>query len=194
MPKLRWRYLRRPTWVENVVMYLHAGASSSWWYSALRSSFENHWALFRFTIMSSIIGIMCHSRCIALLGRRMSMHKRTSPGCLGFGAITSEETQGVGPVTFSMTPSASSFFGSSSTLGLRWNGIHQFRSAMGLTVLSICNVICFPFSFPSPSNNCGKFLKMAPECESWTCRTKETRPRSSDVLQLSSVTVLPFMT
>ena len=30
--------------------------------------------------------------------------------------------------------------------------------------------------------------------DSWTCLTKETRPRSSDVLQLSSVPVMPLVT
>ena len=144
--------------------------------------------------MSSIVCVMSCSHRIALLGRCMSTHSRTAPGSLGFGAITCGENQGVGPVIYSMTPSAFSFLRSSSPLGLHWNGTLRCCCTMGVTVLSMRNVICFQFSFLSPSNNCRKSLSMAPVCESWTCRTKETRRRSSDVLQLSSVPVLPFMT
>ena len=83
-------------WLENVVMYLDSGSSSSWWYPWFRSSFENIVAPFRPWIMSSVVGVTWRSRLTALLACLMSTDRRMLSGLWGFGATTIGETHGVG--------------------------------------------------------------------------------------------------
>jgi hypothetical protein len=49
------------------------------------SSFEKYFAPFKSTTKSSIVGMMCLVRKIALFGARMSTHTLSFPGCFGFG-------------------------------------------------------------------------------------------------------------
>ena len=59
---------------------------------------------------SSIVGVTCLSRLMAVLGKRMSTHILISSGDLGFGATTIGETHGVGLlVTFSITSQTLNF-------------------------------------------------------------------------------------
>ena len=62
--------------------------------------------------------MVCLSRWIALFGRRMPTHIRTSSGVFGFDTATVGDTHGVGSWTVSMISSFSSLTSSSSTLRL----------------------------------------------------------------------------
>ena len=114
--------------------------------------------------ISSIVGVMCHSRCMALFGSLTSTHSLIAPGCFGLGAITKGDTHRVGPVTFSINPMRSRFSNSFSTLGWRWNGTRLCLRAVGLMDLSMCSFIFRSFRHPSPWNNSGYSSRMFAAC------------------------------
>ena len=87
---------------------LDSGVNSTELYPWLRSSLLNTVAPFRALIISLIVGVRCLSRCMALSACLISTHTLTLPGSR-LGATTMGDTQGVGPLTRSITPCCSSF-------------------------------------------------------------------------------------
>ena len=112
-------------------MYLDSGSSSSWWYALVMSSVLNTVDPFRSVTSSSIVGIGCFSRTMAVLAARMSTQMRVFP--FFFGTETIGLTHGVAPSAFSMMSSLISLSISASTSFRIWNGILLWRWWIGGT-------------------------------------------------------------
>ncbi len=132
--------LYMPLWTAKVVMSLDSGVNSSWWYPHFRSSLLNMADPFIPCNSSSTVGIVNLPRMIAAFARLMSKHILISAFALG--TMTTGFTQGVAPSTFSIMSMLSSSFIFFSTASLRWNGTRLRGCATGVTVLSICRLIC----------------------------------------------------
>lgn len=179
--------------VVKMVMHLDSRCSSSWWYPAFRSSMENTTAPFKSWRRWSIVGVMCWSRCIAVFGRRISIHRQTLSGFLGFGVTTIGDTHGVRPLTLSMIPFSCSSSSSLSTFFRMWNGILLCSCITGCTESSTCNFTWKSLIFPMPwKRSWYSWMIWSGDEESvvWISVDMEftifNRPRAVAVLRLSS--------
>ena len=73
-------------------MYFDSGSSSSWWYPERRSILLKMVAPLRSETSSSVVGVTCHVRWIALFASRMSTQSLMSDGFGGFGGVTKRDT------------------------------------------------------------------------------------------------------
>ena len=110
---------------------------SSWLYHWLRSNLAKILAPFKSEMTSLIVGVICCSLWTAWLAWRMSTHMQILPGCFGFGAATTADTQGVSPSTFHITPFSSSPSSWLSDCLCTWKGMRWCCWATSCTVSPI---------------------------------------------------------
>ena len=143
-----------------VVMYRLFSSSSNWCYSWETSNFENHFAPFNSSRISSTVGIGCLTLFIAAFAFLMSTQKRTPLSFLG--TTTMGEIYSVALVigTRLLMSLRCNCFNSTETFSRSWKGIRLCGWTLGVCDSLMFNFICCPVSLPKPRKTSSCLLRM----------------------------------